>query len=63
MAGGGVKRGQYVGATDEIGMRAVEQSIHVHDLHASILYLLGLDHTALTFMQNGSSEIVKELFA
>ncbi len=71
MAGGGVKRGQYIGATDEIGMRAVEQPVHVHDLHASILYLLGLDHTALTFMHNGrakrptivSGEIVKELFA
>jgi hypothetical protein len=71
MAGGGVKGGQYVGQTDEIGLRAVDQPVHVHDLHASILYLLGLDHKALTFMHNGraerptivSGEIIKGLFA
>jgi hypothetical protein len=56
MAGGGVKGGQYIGATDEIGLRAVDKPAHVHDLHASILYLLGLDHTRLTFLLNGRSE-------
>ena len=49
MAGGGVKRGQSIGATDEIGMRAIEQPVHVHDIHASILYLLGLDHIVADF--------------
>ena len=44
MAGGGVKGGQYVGTTDEIGLRAVENPVHVHDLHATILWMLGLDH-------------------
>ena len=49
MAGGGVKGGKVIGATDEIGLRAVEDPIHVHDLHASMLHLLGLDHTRLTY--------------
>jgi hypothetical protein len=56
MAGGGVKGGQYIGQTDEIGLRAIEQPVHVHDLHASILDLLGLDHKALTFMHDGRAE-------
>jgi hypothetical protein len=49
MAGGGVKGGYVHGATDEFGFRAVEQKVHVHDLHATILHLLGFDHTRLTF--------------
>jgi hypothetical protein len=49
MAGGGVKGGQVIGATDEIGLRAVTDRIHLHDLHASILALMGLDHTKLTY--------------
>ncbi len=44
MAGGGVKGGQTIGTTDEIGLRAVDEPHHVWDIHASILYLLGLDH-------------------
>jgi len=56
MAGGGVKGGQVIGATDEIGLRAVESRIHVHDLHATILYLLGLDHRRLTIRRNGRDE-------
>jgi hypothetical protein len=56
MAGGGVKGGQTIGATDEIGMRAIDQRYHVHDLHASILHLLGLDHVRLTYMHNGRGE-------
>jgi uncharacterized protein (DUF1501 family) len=56
MAGGGAKGGQYVGTTDEIGLRAVEKPCHVHDIHASILYALGLDHLQLTYQHNGRAE-------
>ena len=55
-AGGGVKGGRTIGTTDEIGLRAVEKPCHVHDLHASILWLLGLDHVRLTYMHNGRAE-------
>ncbi len=55
-AGGGVQGGQVVGATDEIGLRAVERPSHVHDVHASILWMLGLDHKRLTYMHNGRAE-------
>jgi len=53
MAGGGVKGGTVYGATDEFGARAVEDKLHIHDLHATILALLGFDHTKLTFGYNG----------
>ncbi len=53
MAGGGVKRGFKYGATDEYGREAVEGKIHIHDLHATILHLLGLDHEALTYKWAG----------
>jgi uncharacterized protein (DUF1501 family) len=56
LAGGGVKGGRVVGATDEFGFRAVEDRIHVNDLHATILKLLGLDHTALTFLFEGRDQ-------
>ena len=56
MAGGGVKGGQIVGATDELGLRAVERPVHVHDLHATILHLLGLDHFRLTYRHLGRDE-------
>jgi len=49
LAGGGVKGGQVFGATDEFGFRAVEDPVHVHDLHATILKLMGFDHTRLTY--------------
>ena len=49
LAGGGVKGGYVHGATDEFGFQAVEQKVHVHDLHATILHLLGFDHTRLTY--------------
>jgi hypothetical protein len=55
-AGGGVKGGQAIGATDEIGLKAVEKPVHVHDIHASILWLLGLDHKRLTYLHNGRAE-------
>jgi uncharacterized protein (DUF1501 family) len=55
-AGGGTKGGTVVGATDEIGLRAAEDKAHVHDIHATILYLLGLHHKKLTFRHNGRNE-------
>jgi hypothetical protein len=56
LAGGGVRGGQIIGATDDFGLRAVENRIHVHDLHATILHLLGLEHRRLTFLHNGREE-------
>jgi Protein of unknown function (DUF1501) len=53
MAGGGVKGGQTIGTTDELGFHVVEERVHVHDLQATILSLLGLDHTKLTFKYQG----------
>ena len=49
LAGGGVKGGQAVGATDEFGLKAVERKVSVNDFHATILHLLGLDHEKLTY--------------
>jgi hypothetical protein len=53
LAGGGVKGGTVYGATDDFGEKAVENKVHVHDLHATILHLLGFDHTRLTYRYNG----------
>jgi hypothetical protein len=53
MAGGGVKPGLIYGATDEYGYHAIENKVHVHDLHATILHLMGIDHTQLTFRHGG----------
>ncbi len=53
MAGGGVKGGQVIGATDEFGFRAVEDKVHLHDFHATILKLMGLDHQRLSVSHNG----------
>jgi hypothetical protein len=53
LAGGGVKGGFAYGATDDFGFRAVENPVHVHDLHATILHLLGFDHTQLTYRYAG----------
>jgi len=53
LAGAGVKRGAVHGATDEHGMRAVEKPVHIHDFHATILHLMGLDHTKLTHRHAG----------
>jgi hypothetical protein len=53
LAGAGVKGGQAIGATDELGFNAVEDRCHVSDLHATILHLLGLDHTRLTYFYKG----------
>jgi len=53
MAGGGVKGGTAYGATDEFGSRAMTDKVHIHDLHATLLALLGFDHTKLTYRYNG----------
>lgn len=53
LAGGGVRGGQVIGATDEFGFAAVEDRVHVHDLHATILYLLGFDHERFTYRYAG----------
>jgi hypothetical protein len=53
LAGAGVKRGFSFGATDEFGYRAVQDIVTVHDLHATVLHLLGLDHKRLTYYHNG----------
>ena len=71
MAGGGVRGGYVHGATDELGFAAVEDRVHVHDLHATILHLLGFDHEKLTYRYAGrdfrltdvSGHVVKKLIA
>ena len=68
-AGGGIKPGQTVGNTDELGFNTTEDKVHVHDVQATILHLLGLDHTQLTFRFQGrdfrltdvSGEVIKKL--
>jgi len=54
LAGGGVRGGQTYGATDEFGFRAAENPVHVHDLHATILHLMGIDHTRLSVRHDGT---------
>jgi uncharacterized protein DUF1501 len=69
MAGAGIKGGQIVGATDEIGLRAIEKQAHVHDIHATILHLLGLNNHRTVYQHNGrmekptinDGEVIKEL--
>ncbi|MCS6866592.1 MAG: DUF1501 domain-containing protein [Gemmataceae bacterium] len=56
MAGGGVKGGVVIGSTDDIGLRAATGKAHVHDIHATILHLLGFNHKKLTFRHNGRNE-------
>ena len=71
MAGGGMKPGLTYGATDEFGYHAVENKVHVHDLHATILHQLGIDHKRLTFRSQGRDfrltdvhgHVVKDLLA
>jgi hypothetical protein len=53
MAGGGVKGGVTYGATDEFGYKVVENRVEIHDLHATMLHLLGVDHTKLTYRFSG----------
>jgi hypothetical protein len=56
LAGAGVKGGQAIGATDELGFKAVEERCHVSDLHATVLHLMGLDHTRLTYFHQGLNQ-------
>lgn len=56
MTGAGIRGGQAIGSTDEIGFRAVDKPYHIHDIHATILHLLGLDHLSLTYLHNGRAE-------
>lgn len=56
MAGGGVRGGQSIGATDDLGLYAVKDKLHVHDLHATIMHLLGVDHTKLIYHHQGRPE-------
>jgi hypothetical protein len=71
MAGGGIKPGLVLGESDELGFNVVKDKVHVHDLHATILHLLGFDHTRLTYKFQGrnfrltdvSGNVVKELLA
>ena len=60
MAGGGVKGGRTIGATDDLGLYAVKDRLHVHDLHASILDLLGVDHTKLIYSHQGRPERIDQ---
>jgi hypothetical protein len=53
MGGGALKGGTIYGATDEFGFKAVDKPVHVHDIHATILYLMGIDHTKLTYRYSG----------
>jgi uncharacterized protein (DUF1501 family) len=71
MAGGGVKSGHVFGATDDLGYEAVEGKVHIHDLHATMLHLLGLDHERLTYRYGGrdyrltdvKGNVVREILA
>jgi uncharacterized protein (DUF1501 family) len=71
MAGGGIRGGQVYGSTDEFGFRAEENRMHVHDLHATILHLMGFDHERFTFRYAGRDfrltdlhgRVVRELLA
>lgn len=62
MAGGGLKPGFVYGATDEFGYKAVENKVHMHDLHATLLHLLGFDHTQLTFRFGGRDMRLTDVF-
>jgi len=71
LAGGGVRGGTTYGATDEFGFKAVENPVHTHDLHATVLHLMGLDHTRLTYRYSGrdfrltdvAGNVVKDIVA
>jgi hypothetical protein len=71
LAGGGVKGGMSFGGTDDFGWKAVDRPVHVHDVHATILYLLGIEHTKLTYRYSGrdyrltdvSGEVIHDIIA
>ena len=62
LAGGGVKGGQVYGATDEFGFKAIENKVHVHDLHATIMHLFGFDHEKLTYRYAGRDFRLTDLY-
>ena len=62
LAGGGVRGGMSWGATDDFGFEAVTDRVHLHDLHATILHLLGFDHTRLTWFHQGRDERLTDVF-
>jgi hypothetical protein len=62
LAGGGVKGGFVHGATDEFGWHAIEDKVHVHDLHATILHLMGIDHTRLTYRYGGRDHRLTDVY-
>jgi hypothetical protein len=62
IAGGGFKRGFTYGATDDFGWKAIENPVHVHDIHATILYQLGIDHTKLTYHYSGRDYRLTDLY-
>ena len=61
MAGGDIVGGNPIGATDEIGLRAVDDKVHMHDAHATILTLLGLDHRKLTYLYQGREQRLTDI--
>ena len=61
LAGGGVRGGIQYGATDEFGFEAVEDKAHVHDIHATVLHLMGLDHEQLTYFHQGRDESLTDV--
>jgi Protein of unknown function (DUF1501) len=62
MAGGGVKGGTVYGATDELGFQAVEKPVSIHDLHATLLWQLGIDHEKLTYRYAGRDFRLTDVF-
>ena len=62
MTGGGLRRGMSFGETDELGMHAVRDAVHIHDIHATVLHLLGLDHERLTFRHNSRDVRLTDVF-
>ena len=60
LAGGGIKGGTVVGATDELGLRAVENRTHIHAIHATILHQMGIDYNEQTFLHNGRNELLTD---
>ncbi|QEG40934.1 DUF1501 domain-containing protein [Roseimaritima ulvae] len=60
MAGGGVQGGQAYGTTDEIGLHAVEDRLHVHDIHSTVLHLMGIDHRQLVYLHKGRPERIDQ---
>ena len=71
MCGGGIKPGLIHGASDDFGFNVAEGGVHIHDLQATVLYLLGIDHEKLTFLSQGrnfrltdvAGKVVKEIIA